>query len=405
MVKHLSPGVVLSVVLWGAVGAAAYAFVASRHAPAQRQLVHAVGTASLFSHVYPPDPAPYERPAVGTGSPVVPVVDRLPTRSTITSIAQLSAVVGRGTLRKIAPRTWVLTQPVELAASTALELQGPLTVEIGPNAFVLAEHGALLELSGVTVTGVEHDLSPATVPSTGRGYIDVRDGARATLRGDTFTDLGHLGDQSYGITLDNASERSAVIGCTVRHDYFGIYLSKLSGGQIVGNRVIDSLIYGIDPHTFDSNLVIKDNVVIGSGVHGIVLADHASHNQVTGNLVESSRDHGILVFQFSDHNLIENNTVVRTFDGIVIQDSSQNRLIDNKVGPVSRFGLRISGLATGNYVTNNTLTGAVLGAYLYQGASGNQLIGNIFRTNYENVRVRSDATGNKVTPDPGRSEL
>ena len=397
-------GVGISLMLWAGVGAGAYAFVATRHPAPSRVLVHAVGQAAQFSHVYPPDPSPYERPAVGTGSPVVAAADRLPTKAAVTSIRQLAGLVGRGGMKQ-ARGAWVLTRPLELTAGTSLELAGPLALDLAPGTFIVAEHGAVLALIGVSVTGIGSGGAPDASPLPTRAFIDARDGARLVLRNDTFTDLGHLGDQSYGLTLDAASPLSQIEGCSIRSDYFGIYLSKLTGGQIIGNQVTGSVVYGIDPHTYDSNLVIERNTVSGSGVHGIVLADHASHNTVTGNVVANSHDHGILVFQYSDGNLVEDNRVVGTFDGIVVQDSSDNRIVGNDVGPVSRFGLRVSGLSGGNLISHNTLASSIVGAYLYQGANNNQLRDNTFRGNYENVRIRSDAVANSVTPAPDRSEL
>jgi poly(beta-D-mannuronate) C5 epimerase len=196
-----------------------------------------------------------------------------------------------------------------------------------------------------------------------------------------------------------------MVDCSVVGDYFGIYLAKMTGGRVVANRFLHSVIYGIDPHTYDSNLLIYGNRVAESGVHGIVLADHASRNRVIGNTILASKDHGIVIYQYSDGNIVERNRIRNTFDGIVVQDGSRNLVAKNVVGPVDRFALRISGLSYDNVVRDNTLGRAIVGAYLYQGPTGNRLLFNRFRRDYENVRIRVDAPGNTVRPWPQRSEI
>lgn len=401
--RRVPTGILLSLVLWIGLAAGVYLLLnAHSHSTALRP-----GSPSAqvsFSHVYPPDPVGYERPAVGTASPIVTANDRVATGQSVTSVAQLASLLPSGALRQTSASSWLLRQPVELPAATSLVLQGPLVLDLAPGSFIIAEHGAHLGFANLTVAGVTSTGAPATQPLASRGFIDARDAASVTMRGVSLLDLGHLGDQSYGLTL-NGIRPPTISHCTFRHDYFGIYLARLSGGSIVGNNVVDSVIYGIDPHTNDTNLLISGNHVSGSGVHGIILADHASHNRVIGNTISTSRDHGLLVYQFSNDNVIENNTISSTFDGIVVQDSSGNHISGNTVSAVTRFGLRVSGLSSHNVFSHNVLSGAIVGVYVYQGPAHNSLIGTVFRHDYENVRIRSDATAITVTPRPTRSEL
>jgi parallel beta-helix repeat protein len=403
---RLTAGVIVSVALWLGIGGATYAFVATRHPAVAKSSVlrHSFG-ASIFSHIYPPDPAPYERPAVGTSSPLIPPSRRVPSGDQPVSPAELAADLHARTLVRRGPTTWVLERAIEFDAGTALTLTGPLRLELAPGAFIVAERGAAIRLTGVTVVAVDRSGLPEPQPLPSRGFIDARHAALIVLSHDTFVDLGHLGDQAYGVTLDGASPRSAMVDCAVSHDYFGIYLGRLSGGVVSGNRIADSFVYGIDPHTWDRHLVIEHNHVSGSGVHGIIVADHASDNTIVDNVVTSSHDHGIVVVQFSDGNVISGNVVRDTFDGIVVSDSSGNRITGNRIGPVDRFGLRISGLSADNLVEHNAFGKAILGAYLYQGATRNRLVDNTFTHEYETVRVRSDAPRNVVSPAPPRSEL
>lgn len=404
MVRRIPAGIAVSMLLWIGLAVGVYGFARAHSHSAAASRTAALASHASFSHVYPPDPVGYERPAVGTTSPIVAAANRVQTGHTLTSVVQLAMALPRGALRQTRPGTWLLTQPVELPAATALVLQGPLVLDFGPGSFIVAEQGGRLDFTGVTVSGVTAAGAPALSPAPSRGFIDARDGAIATMQNDTFSYLGHLGDQSYGLTL-NGIRPPTISHCTFSHDYFGLYLARLAGGSIVDNNVVDSVIYGIDPHTNDTNLLISGNHISGSGVHGIILADHASHNRVVYNTITTSRDHGLLVYQYSDNNVIEHNHITSTFDGIVVQDSSGNHISDNTVSAVTRFALRISGLSSHNVFVHNALSGAMVGVYVYQGPAYNSIVGTIFTHDYENVRIRSDATAITVTPRPARSEL
>jgi len=395
----------VSLGLWLALLAALVLVVERGSPPPAGAHAPGVPASGSFSHVYPSDPFPFERPPVGTSSPYVESAYRLHTNASATTIARLAAIAAPTTLTRVAPGIWRLTKPLELGVGSTVSLTGPLRLELAPGAFLLAQHGSSLRLSDVTIEGVDRSGRAQVTPVPGRGFIDARSGAVLQLVRDTFLDLGHLGDQTYGVTIDGGSGSSYMRHCTVRGDYFGVYIGRANGVVIADNRFENSVIYGIDPHTYDTNLSILNNTVTGSGVHGIVVADHVTNSTIAGNEVLNSRDHGIVLFQFADHNALRDNVVLGTFDGLVVTDSSSNTFMGNRIGPATRFGIRVSGISTSNVFQQNVVTRTLVGAYVYQGASSNQFIDNSFRANYENVRVRADAPSNTVTPDPGRSEL
>ena len=403
--RHSAVAISLSVVLWIALIAG---FVAvSQHAFDSKSVVSGPPNSQLgsFNHIYPSDPFPFERPPVGTSSPYVDSTGRLHTGAGATTIAGFAHAAPAGALVQKSAHVWLLTRPLEIGYGSTVSLRGPLTIDIAPNAFLLAQHGSVMRLVDVTVRGVDARGQLETRPLSGRGFIDARSGSVLQLEHDTFIDLGYLGDQTYGITIDGGSGKSYLRHCSVTGDFFGVYLGRVHGATVTDSRFVNSVIYGIDPHTYDSNLTITNNTVIGSGVHGIVLADHVTHSLVSRNHVVNSRDHGIVLFQFADDNIISDNQILGTFDGIVVTDSSRNHIIGNHVGPSVRFAVRIGGISTGNTVAQNVISHALVGAYIYHGASFNTLRDNSFSGAYENVRVRSDAPSNTVTPNPGRSEL
>ncbi len=356
-----------------------------------------------FNHHYPPDRATFERPKVHGKAPLAPAADTLSHEVHVDSLRALGRRLPHGALRRLPGGGWLLRQPVSVNRDARLVLSGG-SLELAPGAFLEARAGGTLELRGMSIAGVDAHGRPLAKPLPRRAFLAGRDGGVLVLRDDRIRDLGHLGVVAYGIALRRSGPGSRVTGCTIRGDYFGVYLSHVDGALVARNRIAHSSVYGIDPYGHSRNISIVDNVVTASGLHGIVLADHIRDSHVTGNTVRGARGHGIVLYRGSSGNLVAGNTIRGSFDGIVLTDAPHNTVARNDVGPVVRFGLRLSGASTGNLVEQNTFARALLGAYLYGGAAGNRLLGNLFTGNRENVRVRSDARGNVVSPTPGLSE-
>ena len=357
-----------------------------------------------FSHQYPPNPVKLERPKARGPAPVAPQSNTLSGPQQIGSLAQLAALLPHGVLRPVADRTWLLTQPVALTRGATLAVAGA-SLEIGPNAFLEARTQGRIALTSSSVSGVDEQGQPLASPVPQRGFLAARDGGKLLLRDDRITDLGHLGVVSYGISFRRPGPGSAVADSTIRGNYFGIFLSHAAGVAITGNRVLDSHVYGIDPYGYSHDVLIARNLVLNSGLHGIILADHVSDTSVVGNVVDGAHAHGIVLFRYSSGNALTGNKIAHTFDGIVLTDSSSNRLSENAVEHVVRFGIRASGRSEHNHLERNSFSAALLGVYLYGGAAHNELIDSIFSKNRENVRVRSDAPHNIVSPVPPLSEL
>ncbi len=357
-----------------------------------------------FSHRYPPEPVTLERPKAQGPAPVAPRANTLSGPVRVDSLAQLAALLPRGVLRAVGDRTWLLTQPVAVTRSATLSATGA-SLEIGPNAFLEARTQGTIVITSSSVTGVDEQGRPLESPVAARGFLVARDGGELLLHDDTIADLGHLGVVSYGISFRRPAPGSAVTDSTIRGNYFGIFLSHATGVAITGNRVLDSQVYGIDPYGYSHDLLIARNVVMNSGLHGIILADHVSGVQVIGNEVNGAHAHGIVLFRYASANVLTGNRVTRTFDGIVLTDSSSNQLSENDVEQVVRFGIRASGRSEANRLERNSVSSALLGVYVYGGATRNELVDSVFSGNRENVRVRSDAPDNIVQPVPPLSEL
>lgn len=362
------------------------------------------GTVPAFSHSYPPNPVEVERPKVSGPPPHVPSGHRISGNFGITSLPQLVRRLPVGTLVDAGDH-WFLRSPVSFAGGATLSIKSASRIYLGPNAFIEAETGGSVVLQDQTVMAANGSGRTLEGPSTSAGYLDAIDGGRLVLVHDRFVRLGHAGVEAYGISMREPGIGSRVSGCTIEGDYIGVYLSHAAGVSIVGNWVLDSVVYGIDPHTDSTGILIQSNVVRNSGVHGIILAAGVIDSQIVSNVVEDSHLHGIVLYQGSNGDLVRGNIISRAFDGIVLIDSSSSTISANTMRGVQRFGLRVSGTSTGNVFVGNVVTGALVGAYLYGGAAENVLRDNQLTGRLEIVRVRSDAPGNRVSPVPPRSEV
>jgi len=299
----------------------------------------------------------------------------------------------------------MLTRPAAISNDAELRVTGPVTLRIGPGAFLAAGHGGTILFRDLQVVGVDAAGHPKPKPVRGRGFLVATVGGRLRLEHDHVVDLGFPGTLAYGVSFRRSRPGSGIFDSVVSGNYFGVYTSAATDVAVIGSRVTHSTIYGIDPHTFSSHVVIRNNVVTSSGVHGIILAQGVHDSVVHGNVVRGAGLHGIVLYDHSDRNRITDNRVSGTFDGIVVADSSRNRILRDVVAGATRFALRVSGVANSNLISLDTLSGALVGAYLYAGPTGNRLVNNVFARDQEDVRIRLDSPGNVVSPAPTNSEL
>lgn len=360
--------------------------------------------ASHFTHHYPSDPVPLERPRVAGPAPRAPRASTLEQPLWIRSLRQLAPLLPAGALRRVGARVWRLNEPVDLTRGATLTLDG-VALELAPGAFLQARNGGSLLITRSTITAVDRHGAPAVASTPSRPFLAARDGGRLVLRNDTIADLGHLATVSYGVSFRAPAPGCAIVATTIRGNYIGVFLSHTRGIPIVGNRIVDSSIYGIDPYGGSSDLLIARNYVARSGLHGIVLANHVTRTRVLGNQVVDVRVHGIVLFDHATANLVSGNRIAGAFDGLVVNGSSHNTVAGNTVERVTRFGLRVSAGSSANAFERNRIADALVGAYFYGGANGNTLIDTTFATDRENVRIRADAPGNQVRPTPPLSEL
>jgi hypothetical protein len=79
---------------------------------------------------------------------------------------------------------------------------------------------------------------------------------------------GYLGSgdvESYGLSLRTEGTSGFITNSVVSHLYYGLYTYEVDGLRVQDNEFFDNVLYGIDPHTGSSNLVIEHgNTIFGN---------------------------------------------------------------------------------------------------------------------------------------------
>jgi parallel beta-helix repeat protein len=125
------------------------------------------------------------------------------------------------------------------------------------------------------------------------------------------------------------------------HNFFGAYSYQARGLVFRGNVFRDNKLYGLDPHTGSTRLVVERNQAFRNGAHGIVFSEDVTDGVVRGNRSFANGDNGIVLDERSDRNLVSGNLVEgNQGDGIVILGSSDN-LVRGNVVRGNRVGIEV----------------------------------------------------------------
>jgi len=239
-----------------------------------------------------------------------------------------------------------------------------------PGVFLAATHASLVIRSAAVTS------SQPTYAGRYRPYVLAAEGSSMQITDSRLTGLGWNWPDSYGVAWKDGSTGGAT-GSTFTGDYFGLYTGQVSGVNFTRNMVLGNYCYGIDPHTYSSDLTIRANTVTGNGRHGIIFAAHVTGSTVAGNIVRGNGANGIMMDEASTGNVITANTVTgNSGDGIVLSDSPANRVVANVVRG-NRVGLRLTGTRP----------------------RGVEVLGNVFSGNGVNAQGLLSVAGNTVASD------
>jgi poly(beta-D-mannuronate) C5 epimerase len=199
--------------------------------------------------------------------------------------------------------------------------------------------------------------------------------AYMTIKDSTFRYLGRDWNASYGVSWSKGATGSAT-GSLFEHDFIGVYANASVGLRVANCKFYRNSLYGVDPHSGSTDLIIEYNVSDFNGRHGIIFSDHVTNSVVQGNSVRGNGLNGIMMDEASSGNVIAHNTVVgNRSDGIVLADSDDNSVAHNVVSG-NRIGISARGSTQGASVAHNTVTHnrkALAGSFA---GSGNALSNN-----------------------------
>jgi mannuronan 5-epimerase len=276
----------------------------------------------------------------------------------------------RRLVRVVRNRRWIseaghtvtLDAALVVEDGSRLTIAAPATSElvlvVRPGVFLAATRGHLV-LSGVYVrasdTAVPRtEAAPDTVAA--RPFVLASENSTMVISHCVFRFLGRDWNSSYGISWSKGSTGS-ITDSTVEHDFIGVY-SNDSHGLLVAHNVLSyNSLYGVDPHSWSSDLLIEDNTADFNGRHGIIFSNHVTGSTVRYNVTRWNGLNGIMMDEASAHNLIMGNPVLdNKSDGIVLANSNDNTVRANNVGH-NRVGINVRGSTQGARISGNTVTG------------------------------------------------
>jgi parallel beta-helix repeat protein len=267
-------------------------------------------------------------------------------------------------LREVRPGEWLLGADLVVRAGASLRISAPdvqwLKMASGDGALAaIRAFGGGVDIAGSCITSWND--AAGTVDEEyrdGRSFILARDGATLTIDESELRYLGSGDVESYGLSWRTEGTSGSITNSVVSHLYYGLYSYEVTGLQVLDNEFHDNVLYGVDPHTDSTELVIERNVVHHNGKHGIILAEHCTDSVIRDNIVYANKHHGIVMYLGSDRNLIEGNeTFGNAALGININESNGNTIRDNDVYDNTESGIGIGQTSRQNLVEANQVRG------------------------------------------------
>jgi len=360
--------------------------------------------------------AALERPRPGEGPILLRTLDGIPAvivRADAT-LADLRRAAPAA-VREVAPGVWELARAVWVVNNATLAVRAPEVRELrllsrARTFSTLTTRGGSLDLAGT-----RHRKLVIRSWQAGRGGPDERlDGGRGAVgaggpgRLDAadarFEDLGFFHGRLSGVAVTAPRGGAHPSGRFVRSDfvgnYFGAYTFEARDIAWIGNRFLDNIVYGLDPHDDSDGFLVQDNVAAGNGRHGIIFSRLCDRNVIRDNVSERNGWHGIVLDDGkrgdgpSTGNRIFGNVVRDNGKaGISLDGSGANRVYANRIEGQA-IGIRLLGRSLGNTITGNRILGpASVGIFVDAPSAANAIAGNRVLGAPTAVRIRgADAT-------------
>src|SRR5215204_3920526 len=147
---------------------------------------------------------------------------------------------------------------------------------------------------------------------------------------------------------------SIISNNNIHHLYFAFYSNGVGHITIENNHIHDSGHYGLDPHTGTHDMIIRNNTVEDNGSIGIICSLDCYNITIENNKVSNNTKMGIMLSRNTFDSLVRNNIVSGEEQGIVISESHNNEINNNKVSESGR-GIDLDKESTENVIYANIL--------------------------------------------------
>jgi nitrous oxidase accessory protein len=290
-----------------------------------------------------------------------------------------------------------------------------------PNETILVETGVHVGPIKINKSLTLVGDSGAEIRGNGTGKVVTIAADDVTVRGLRITGSGlQLSDDDAAVFV--IGNRATIENCTIADSLHGVYLKKVSGAQILNNRIQGktTLAASAEPvekgigqsaENCDTALVANRR---GNGIHQW----NCEGNLIRGNEISEARDgiyfsftnnsrvennfiHHVrygLHYMYSDANIFENNTFTENAAGGAIMFSKNMVVRGNRF--VSNRGYRAYGLifqsSDNSRLEQNEISENALGLSLNQ-CNQNEIVGNRVTRNYIGLRFGSNSDGNRFT--------
>jgi mannuronan 5-epimerase len=326
------------------------------------------------------------------------------------SLADVAAALAGGPqadwVEETSPGTYLLRVSLTQAPGSVLSFAAPAVRRVRlldhPELYISAV-GAKGRFDGVAVSSWDPRRGgPARDAGRPRPFVVYSDGSDLRIVRSSFSHLGSDRTMAYGVNWRRAT--GAAVDSVFHHNFFGAYTYQAHGVVFRGNAFRDNAVYGLDPHTASSRLVVEDNRAYRNRVHGIVFSEDVTDGVIRGNRSWANGDNGIVLDERSDRNVVTGNLVEGNGDdGIVILGSSGN-LVRGNIVRGHRVGIRANLRGGRNRVEHNEVTGNRTGIEVYGGAYDLRLLGNAVSGSAEKGIVLeapgTTSRGDRVTGSP-----
>jgi mannuronan 5-epimerase len=315
----------------------------------------------------------------GQPSPTVRTIQVFPTMIYLTAGGRIARQIDLATparslidiVNLVGDRRWIKRDDNVVTLSAGLILEPNAEVEIAApisNVVMEVKAGVYLGATGahLTINGVTIQASDDKIPHDGevgdgaRPFVMASDESRMDIVNSRFLYLGRDWNASYGVSWVRKATGSA-LGSTFEKNFIGAFADHAHDIVLRNNMFRDNVLYGFDPHSMTTGLLVENNVAEGNGRHGIIFSDHVTASIVRNNLVRNNKINGIMMDFSSDQNVIEGNRVLgNRGDGLVMSASAQNRVISNVIEN-NRVGIHVYGrVLVANDFQRNTVRNNVI---------------------------------------------